>query len=235
MERKTGYLASLFNIPPLIFRFQFNPTIVSDKKSYKYDQAQSFGQWGFDKFKAGSGFVGSALGLWDDTKEITSLLVATKPMEAKEGQPRTIGVEFELDSTRPGPLDGDDHYGGSIEPDLAILRAFMYPTWTAMDITKMIATKEVLCWNRPPECEFKYGSFSVTCVMTDLNIKVTAFKDDGKPQRAEVNVTLKEQTYSISPMVEYAMRAFYEIPRSYGRKGIGKDFLRVTPIVGMFF
>ena len=46
MDRKTGYLANILNVPPLIFRFQFNPEMLIEKKSYKYEQANSFGQWG---------------------------------------------------------------------------------------------------------------------------------------------------------------------------------------------
>lgn len=233
MERKTGYLASLLNVPPLIFRFQFNPTILSEKKTFKWEPAQSFGQWGFDKTKAGSGVIGTLAGLWEDAKEISSLLAATKPMEPKEGEPRTFGLEFVLDARQPGPLDGDSHYGGSIEPDLAVLRAFMHPSWDIVDVGKMIIKKEVLCWNRPPECTFIYGDLSVTCVMTDLNIKITTFQDNGKPQRAEVNVTLKEQTFSMTPAVEFVLRNV-NIAKSYDRKGIGQDFLAVTPIVGSF-
>jgi hypothetical protein len=233
MPRKTGYLASLFNVPPLIFRFQFNPDTLSDKRSFKYRPANNFGQWGFDQTSAASGFFGTIGGLYKDVKEIGSLLVATKPLEAEEGDHRTIGLDFQLDATVPGEMDGDNHYGGSIDPDLAVLRSFMYPSWDVIDVGKLVISgfKDAPCWNRPPECSLVYGNLSLTCVMTDLNIKITAFKDDGGPQRAEVSVSLKEQPYSASPIIDYVTRLI-DVGRSYDRKGIGKDFLAVTPVVG---
>lgn len=233
MDRKTGYLASITNLPPLIFRFQYNPTMLTEKKSYKYEQANSFGQWSFDQYGAASGFVGSALGLYSDAKEISSLLVATRPLEPVEGELRTFDLEFKLDASMPGPLDEGDHYGGSILPDLAVLRSFMYPTWDAVDIVKMIVDKKVPCFNKPPACTLNYGGLSVECVMTDQNIKLVAFKDDGDPLRAEASVTLKEQTYAIGPTVEMVTRLI-DVGKSYDRAGIGTDFLANTPIVGSF-
>ena len=233
MERKTGYLANIYNLPPLIFRFQFNPEILSEKKGFKYEQAHSFGNWGFDQTSAASGFVKSALGLWKDAKEISSLLVATKPLEPVEGELRTFELEFKLDASVPGPLDGDDHYGGSIKPDLAILRSFMVPTWDVTDLAKMIVDRKVACFNKPPSCTLNYGGLSVECVMSDLNIKLVAFKEDGDPLRAEVSCTLKEQTFSIDPLVGTVTR-LVDVSRGYGRKGIGTDFLANTPIVGAF-
>ena len=233
MERKTGYLANILNIPPLIFRFQFNPELLTEKKSYKYEAANAFGNWGFDQTSAASGFVAGAMGLYADAKEISSLLVATKPLEPVEGEPRTFELEFKLDASMPGPLDGGDHYGGSIKPDLALLRSFMVPSWDALDIAKMAFTKEVACFNRPPACNLNYGGMSLECVMTDLSIKLVAFKDDGDPLRAEASCTLKEQTYSIDPLVGTITR-LVSVGRSYGRAGIGLDFAANTPIVGAF-
>lgn len=230
-DRKTGYLASILNVPPLIFRFQFNPDILSEKKSYKYTPANSFGKWGFDQTSAASGFFGTLGGLMNDVKEIGSLLIATKPLEAEEGEARVFALDFQLDATTPGPLDGDDHYGGSIEPDLAVLRSFMNPSWDAITIGKMMFSgfKDVPCWNRPPECSLSYGNLSVTCVMTDLNIKVTAFQDDGSPARAEVSATLKEQSFAVHPIIEFVTRNI-NVGRSYTRAGFGQDLLNVTGI-----
>lgn len=230
MDRKTGYLASILNVPPLIFRFQFNPEMLSDKKSFRYRPANSFGRWEFDQTAAGSGVVSKLSGLWKDVKEIGSLLVATKPLEPEEGDHRTIALDFQLDATRPGPMDRDTHYNGSIDPDLAVLRSFMYPAWDIVDVGKLVFSgfKDVPCWNRPPECSLVYGNVSLTCVMTDLNIKITAFKADGAPERAEVSLTLKEQTYSASPIVEYITRTI-DVAKSYDRKGFGRDVVAVTP------
>ncbi len=229
--RKTGYLANILNIPPLIFRFQYNPELLTEKKSYKYDAANSFGQWGFDQTAAASGFFATIGGLYSDLKEIGSLLVNTKPLEAVEGEPTSFELEFKLDASAPGPVDGADHYGGSIKPDLAVLRSFMTPTYTATDIVKMLADKKVGCFNRPPTCTLNYAGISVECVMTDLTIKHTTFQDNGDPLRAEVTCTLKEQTFSTDPIVGLVKRTV-DVARSYGRAGIGTDFAVNAPLVG---
>ena len=64
MER--GLLANIFNIPPLIFRFQYNPEILQEKKRYKFQQANSFGQWRFDQAAAGAqtGVFDALKGVW---------------------------------------------------------------------------------------------------------------------------------------------------------------------------
>ena len=147
--RRTGYLASLLNHPPLIFRFQFNPEIFSEKKAHKYAEVQAPGQLGFDKFEAASGFFASAAGLWKDLKEVGPRLLNVKPLQASEGAPREFALDFRLDGTTPGPLDGDSHYGGSIEPDLATLRSFMDPNYSFIDYYDAIRGKAP-CWKRPP-------------------------------------------------------------------------------------
>lgn len=235
MPRKTGYLASLWNVPPLIFRFQYNPDLLRERKSFKYNPANSFGKWSFDQTSAGSGLVGTLTGLKNDLKEIGSLLIGTRPLEPDEGDQRQFAIDFTLDSLNPGPLDGESHYGGSIEPDLAVLRAFMNPTWDVFDLGKLVFSgfKEVPCFNRPPECDLVYGGLSITCVMTDLDIKVTAFHEDGTPQRAEVSVSLKEQSFAFTPMTDVIKRTI-NVGRSYDRKGIGDDFMAVTPILSLF-
>lgn len=235
MARKTGYLASISlvpTVPPLIFRFQFNPDLLSEKKSYRYKEANGFGSWKFDQTAAGTGLLGTLMGLSNDLNEIGSLIVATKPLEAEGGDQRSFSIDFSLDASVPGPMDGDDHYGGSIEPDLAVLRSFMVPAVDVVDIVKMIGGTPP-CLNKPPPCNLFYGGLSVTCVMTDLNIKVTAFQDDGKAARADVSVTLKEQTFSTTPIVEFFTRNI-NVAKSYNRHGIGGDFLATTPILNLF-
>jgi hypothetical protein len=125
----------------------------------------------------------------------------------------------------------------SLEPDLAVLRSFVNPSWDLIDVIKMIGTREVACWTKPPDCTLFWGGHSATCVMTDLNIKMTAFFADGKPSRAEVSVTLKEQTFSPGPIVDFVKR-HVEIVKGYVRMGsqgtAGEDFLAATPIVNLF-
>lgn len=222
MARRTGYLSSFLNIPPLIFRFQFNPEILSDKKSYKYDAAPSFGLWRFDQTQASSGFFGTIGGLANDVMEIGALLVNTRSFDPKEGEARTVTLEFKLDASTPGPLDGGSH--GSILPDIALLRSFLYPSYSAIDIIKMIASRDVGCFNKPPEVSLKYGHVSMTGVMTDLDIRVTDFYEDGEPMRAEIRTTIKEQTFSFYPITDTVSRII-DVAKSYGRPGFGLDVL----------
>lgn len=245
-ERSTGYLASLINMPPLIFRFQYNPEMLQEKKTYKYQEANAFGQWGTDQFAAAPGlfssvgnFFTAAGALYKDVKEIGARLVHTKPLDPVEGEQRTFALDFKLNAKEPGPLDGKQHYAdlthperGSLEPDLALLRSFMNPAYDLIDVAKALGGSES-CWKRPPECSLIYGGLSVTCVMTDLNIKMVEFFDDGKPSRADVSVSLKEQTFSPGPIIEFLKRNF-DVGRSYVRQGIGTDFAAVTPIVNLF-
>lgn len=247
--RKSGYLYSLFHDPPLIFRFQFNPETLTEKKSYRYDSNNS-GKWDFGGSNIGGlvttigttvgTTVGSFLGLeggslLKDAKEIGAQLVNTKPLEPIEGEPRQFSLDFSLDASRGGPTDGDDHYGGSIEPDLAILREFMYPSLSFMETIQMFTSffKKVPCPHPPPDCTLVYGGLSVTCVMTDLTIKITAFQEDRKPRRADINVTLKEQTFSIDPLLEFVFRHI-DIAKSYNRRGLGEDVMAVTPVLNLF-
>jgi hypothetical protein len=223
MERKTGYLANVLNVPPLIFRFQFNPELLSEKKSFKYESANAFGKWGFDQTTSQGGFVKRTLGFYNDVKEFGSLLTASKPLEATEGEPRTFELEFKLDASRPGPTDGASHYNGSILPDLAVLRSFTVPTWDGPDLLKMLVSGKSICFNTPPTCKLNYGGISAECVMTDLTIKLVAFKDDGDPLRADVSCTLKEQTYSPDPVVGTIMR-LYHVGLSNDRSAIEADY-----------
>jgi len=237
VSRKTGYLANINNVPPLIFRFQFNPDILRERKSFKYNPVNDFGKWDFDQTAAASGVFGTLGGLSNDFKEIGSLLAATRPLQPDEGEPDQFIIDFALDASRPGPIDGADHYGGSVEPDLAVLRSFMLPAWGVVDVGKWAATgfsiKDIPCWNRPPECDLVYGGISVTCVMTDLDIKITAFHDDGTPQRADVSVTLKQQSFAFSPMTELLTRNI-NVLKSFNRPGFGTDVLAVTPVTNLF-
>jgi hypothetical protein len=237
MER--GLLANIFNVPPLIFRFQYNPELLQERKQYKYQQANGYGRWRFDQTSAASGFLGTIGGLWEDVKEWGPLLTATKPLEALEGEPRQYTLEFKLDALEPGPMDTDDHFGGSIEPDLAVLRSFVYPSWDIIDVGKWVVNGFAgegwtpPCWNRPPTCTLVYGPLSFDCVMEDLDIKITDFKEDLSPARAEVAVRLREQTHSPTPMIDFVTRHI-GIVQSYNREGFAEDLADATPILNLF-
>jgi hypothetical protein len=238
MTRLTGYLAQLINVPPIIFRFQFNPEMLQEKRSYKYEGSNEFGKWDFSRTGAASGVLGTALGLYDDLKGAGPVLTGANGMKKTADQdPRELEIEFKLDATVPGPMDGalDDpsasHYDGSIEPDLAMLRSFVNPAWDPVDLVKALMQKQFPCPGAPPELKFIYAGLSIDCVMTELNIKHTEFQDDGKPMRAEVSVKLKEQSYSVSPIIEYGLRSGYVVRGAF-RHGGGMDVVRVTPGLG---
>jgi hypothetical protein len=232
MARKTGYLACFNNTPPLIFRFQFNPDLLTEKKTFKYDPANAFGKWGLDQTAAESGIT-KLYGFYKDVEDWGSLLIGVKPLEPVEGDPRTFELEFRLDTQVAGPLDGDSHYHESILPDLALLRSFMVPSWKATDLAKMLVGGKWVCFTNPPACTLNYAGIKVECAMTDLNIKIVAFKEDGDPQRAEVQCTLKEQAFSVDPVVGTIER-LVDVGKSYDRTGMWTDLKANTPIVGAF-
>lgn len=265
--RKTGYLASIFNIPPIIFRFQFNPEMMTEKKAYEY-QPGTLGQFGFDKTSAASGF-GVIGGLVDDFKEIGSILTNVKPLTATEGKPREIALEFTL---RAGEITealseiSDGYVRDSIEPDLATLRSFMNPSLSLFDLPDVIgaiggssggaaaaATASVSTggasasggggggssassfqWKKPPECTFKYGELSLACVMTSLSIKHQEFNEDARPTKADVSITLKEQSHSFDTSVDFIVR-YINVFKTYGRDGFWTtDLGAVAPVAGAF-
>ncbi|ONI92915.1 hypothetical protein ALI22I_01175 [Saccharothrix sp. ALI-22-I] len=232
MARK-GYLANLFTVPPLIFKFQFHPEILSEKKGFEYREAPELGKWAFDKSVKAAGITGgSALAraakvagaALDDFKHFGSLLVATKAMDPTCGRPRTFALEFALDArARPDdPTTFDAARRGRIEPDLAVLRSFMNPT---LDIPALLAGQPI--WAKPPTCQLKLGDVELECVMNDLNIKITKFKPDLTPERAEVSLTLSEQTRSLSTVIDVLTRGV-EVVGSYGRLS-GEDVLQQIP------
>jgi hypothetical protein len=224
-----GYLANVLNIPPLVFRFQIPPDLLSEKSRYAYAQTQGMGRWKFDQTDAGTGAIGTIAGLVEDLKEMGSLLTNTRALAPGEGEPRTFELEFHLYAGRlpdnaPSP---DEH----IEQYLALLRSFMVPGVDIFSAVKDLVSLTPPCLNRPPEVSFKYGPISATCVMTDLNIKILSFNGDGTAQHAQVNTTLKEQTHAVDPIVE-AVKRTVAVVGDMGRDGYAEDLLIATPGVG---
>jgi hypothetical protein len=203
MPRQTGFLANVLNVPPLIFRFQFNPDLMSDKKSYQYEPVES-GRWDLKKDKTSPGGIEGLIGL--DLQSVGPKLINTRQLKPKEGDQRTIAIDFQLDGSPDLPPEVRSRLG-SIGPDLAVLRSFMYPSYAMTDLPDVLTASGLSKPpTKPPECNLVYGGTRLTCVMTDLNIKITSFNDDGSPLRAEVSVTLKEQTLSYSPLTEFIGR-----------------------------
>lgn len=230
-----GYLANWKNVPPLIFRFQFNPELLQEKKSFKYNESES-GSWDFSNTSEDTGpwytrIFTTPYAVYKDLKEIGPKLVNTRGLSPETGGQRTFAIDFQLDSSVVGEgvtAGNANPYGGTIEPDLAILRSFMVPSADVIDLIKGIAGRGDESMFKPPECTLIYGGLSVDCVMENLNIKITAFNPDHTPQRAEVSVTLKQQTKSISPVLEHITRNV-DVGKSYVREGFGEDYLNVLP------
>jgi hypothetical protein len=255
MKRRTGYLANWTTTPPLIFRFQFNPELMSEKKSFNYREVNNFGDWRFDRAKGTSGVTGFITGALDDLKEWGSLLVGTKALEADVGSPRTFALDFALDARRqpdlPDPLPVDEEIGdpavilpllsdderlqGRIQPSLAVLRSFLMPSWDLIDdVLPWIGGSKSFCGpTRPPQCNLKLGDADLECVMTDLNIKITHFKTDLTPNRAEVSLTLKEQTHSIATSLD-AIGRIVEVAKSYTElsREDREDLVQTLPAAG---
>jgi Contractile injection system tube protein len=241
-----AYLASPFNIPPLIFRFQFNPDILNMKKSFKYDSANSFGDWGFDKASAGGvgggvgGVVGAALGALDDIKEWGSILTKVKPIEAKDGEPQTVALDFRLDGSPSAQTLSDTPQlpdanppTGSIENGIALLQQFMYPSLDVFELFKALAKKKAPCLTRPPEVSLIYGPFTVTGHVQDLSVKIIAFDGNAKPVRADVSLTLKEQSMAFSTIPSLLARLGRAVSYSYSGRSAGEVLKDIGVGVGV--
>lgn len=233
-----GYLASWLSLPPLVFRFQFNPESMVEKKGYKYTEVDNFGNWDFDKTSAAlnsaqpwyTKLATAPAAAYKDIQEIGPNLVRTHPLLAGCGDQRVFTMDFVLDGGVP--LDGatgevGNRYDGSIEPDLAILRSFVNPgvdaggliEWFADNFSKTFA---------PPQCTLIYGGISADCVMESLSIKTTRFNPDTSPARAEVSITLKQQTKAITPLIETIERTI-NVATTLARPGYGDDYANVIP------
>jgi len=233
-----GYLACWNSLPPLVFRFQFNPETLTERRAYKYTEVENFGNWNFDKTSAAAGadkpwyvkLATTPAGVIDDLKEFGPQLVRTHPLEAGCGEPRTFALEFVLDgNVRPegSTADVGNLYDGDIGPDLALLRSFVNPgvdtgslmEWINSGFEKTFA---------PPLCTLIYGGINSDCVMENLGIKVTRFNADNSPSRAEISIALKQQSKAISPLVETIER-YINVARTMGRSGYGTDYVNVLP------
>ncbi|MCC7164265.1 MAG: hypothetical protein IT331_17350 [Anaerolineae bacterium] len=230
---KTGFLACVNNLPPLIFRFQFNPELLSDKKSYKYEPETITKQWDFPETRKAKGLA-NLTAFYKDLKGIGPGLINTPQLKAKEGEQRTIGLDFQLDASQDLPTEVRNRFGDDLEPQFAVLRSFMYPAYALTDLPEvLVATGLSRPPTTPPECDLIYGGIRLTCVMTDLNIKMTAFSEEGKPIRAEVSVTLKEQSFSTSPIAEFVGRL---IQSGKALTGVTPAEALVTaPLIGSLF
>ncbi|MBP2192968.1 hypothetical protein [Nocardia goodfellowii] len=233
-----GYLANALNLPPLIFKFQYHPEILSEKRSFTYEESQDRGDWAFDKSKAaGVGKTGGAKqlamagGAYDDLLELGTLLTATQAQVAKAGKARTFALEFAID-TNGKPDEADVAVRGPAKPrdielDLAVLRSFMNPSVELPQLFRKPA------WKFPPTCQLKLGDIALECVMTDLNIKITRFAPDLTAARAEISLTLSEQPRSLSTVVDTITRNINAVRALGGGRLDKDDFLQQIPGFGL--
>ncbi|MFC9894495.1 hypothetical protein ACFVMC_12440 [Nocardia sp. NPDC127579] len=228
-----GYLANVLNLPPLIFKFQYHPEILSEKKSFTYEDSQERGDWGFDKsYAAGKDKTGDAKqfamagGAFDDVLELGTLLTATPAQVAKAGKARTFALEFAID-THGKPDEGDVASNPpkprDIELDLAVLRSFMNPS---VELPRLFRSPE---WKYPPTCQLKLGDIALECVMTDLNIKITRFAPDLTADRAEISLTLTEQPRSLSTIGDMILRNINAVRALGGGRLDKEDVLQQIP------
>lgn len=233
-----GYLANFIAVPPLVFRFQFNPTMLTEQKGYKYNEPEGFGNWDFGNTTAAYSadqpwYVKLATvpaGVYSDLQEIGPQLVRTHPLQAGCGEQRTFSLEFVLDADvlpEGATSEVGNVYDRSIEPDLAILRSFVNPGLDVGQIIDFIGDPGGTTF-KPPQCTLIYGGVNADCVMESLNIKVTLFKSDTSPARAEVSVTLKQQTKSVGPIIDTIERVV-RVSGTMGRPGFGQDYVNVLP------
>jgi len=153
MARQTGFLANVLNVAPLVFRFQFNPDLMSDKKSYQYDPVE-FGRWNLLKDSTSPGGIEGLIGL--DLQSIGPKLINTKQLKAKEGEHRVVSIDFQLDGSPDLPPEVRSRLG-SITPDLAVLRSFMYPSYALTDLPKVLTVSGLATTK---ECSMSVSSSS---------------------------------------------------------------------------
>jgi hypothetical protein len=237
-----GYLANFLAIPPLVFRFQFNPVLLTEKKGYQYSDAEGFGNWGFEDTVAAATaeqpwyvkLATTPAGVIEDLKEIGPQLVRTHPLQAGCGEQRAFTLEFVIDAgveNAGATAEVGNLYDGDIEPDLALLRSFVNPGIDAGQLIDFIKDPRGTTF-QPPQCTLIYGGLNVDCVMENLTIKITRFTPDTRPARAEVAVSLKQQTKSIGPIVETIER-IVQVSRTLGRPGFGVDYANTLPGAGL--
>ncbi|HMS15018.1 MAG: hypothetical protein V9E99_08270 [Microthrixaceae bacterium] len=235
----SGYIANVLQVPPLVFRFQMNPTVLSEKRSFEYKDQPAAAVTPVPTAKpdekpsmlgAVTGFLGGA---YEGAKKLGPKLTATTPVSAgpQAGKPRVIELEFPLDANWTEP-DGSYRWGSPrIDLDLQILRSFVNPGLAITDVLDALGGVFLDKW-KPPELSLRYGGVSLTGVMTDLNIKVVSFFDDGSPLRAEINAVIKEQTYSIAAVTGTIGRLL-DTGNAALRTPIG-DIAAASPIGGLF-
>jgi ABC-type transporter Mla subunit MlaD len=94
----------------------------------------------------------------------------------EKGSPASVKMDVYFDSTRSG---GDVESGG-----VGALRKLLEQT-----VQENIDGKPI---SRPPYLRFAWGTFSMGCVVKDIQVQYMMFRPDGAPVRAKVTLSLME-------------------------------------------
>ncbi|HET6339857.1 MAG TPA: hypothetical protein VFG30_41895 [Polyangiales bacterium] len=213
---KRGYLANILNVPPLIYPFQYNPTQISESKANTLRSSTPAATLS-SALEATLGFAGAALslnisaaasGFKTARQKLARTLSNTELYDFNVEGPRKFSFKFVVDGRekRPGEPDRRRSDSGSVLPDLAIIRSFVFPALAdLMDLASAAlgpTPEGRVFFKKPPTCLLVMGSRSVEGFITDLKITETAFNADLEPTRAEIEIQMTENTDSISFIVD---------------------------------
>jgi len=159
-----GFLRCRTATPPILIRFQFNPTQVADKRAVTYATLNAPGMvlparqyvQGGDRTLS---FTVTVEGLTDG------------PIAIARDDDGSIGPELNKYRALLYPQTGDwDRARGSFVSLYAELQQFV----------------------SPPPCEFGFGDILIPCVVTDVSITEKLFNESLRPLRAEIAISLVE-------------------------------------------
>jgi hypothetical protein len=169
-----GFLASVGVDPPVLVKFQYNPTDIADKRSVNYASLAAPGTLLPVRQYTGGG-----------ERTITFTVVVDGIFAAGPEHPAIA-------------RDAD----GGIGPELAKYRAFVYPRtarWPSTahrpdGFTGIYAGADENTFAAPPGCRFGFGDRVVDCLVTEIAITELVHAPNLAVLRARVVVSLVELT-----------------------------------------
>jgi hypothetical protein len=225
---RRGYLAQLLTVPPLVYPFQYNPTMVTDAKRLDWEARApmptlagrgvaglvSGVETAISTFQTG-GFGKGLQQAATSSREVLGRTFSRAELKKlrNEGD-RTVSIRFEIDGreARPGEPARRRNPEGHILADLAVLRSFVYPQVAgAFDLLKATFGSEPDRWKKlwfdePPPALLVLGRTSVEGYVTNLAITETLFSPALNPVRAEVTLDLIEKIDSLSFVLDAIKR-----------------------------
>lgn len=209
-QPKRGYLAQILTVPPLIYPFQYNPTLITDTRRLNWEER------GLTPKKKGASGLGSLVGdaknAWE---EMGRMFSGGQLKKFKHDAERTISFKFVIDGRdrRPGEPARRREQDGSILADLAVIRSFTYPELIDLPALAGVmfgggtkAEWSKVFFNEPPSTVLVFGGSSVDGYITELRITETQFNGDLNPIRAEIDITMVEKVNSLSAVVDTVKR-----------------------------